>query len=158
MTATATETYPGTVHAEQWARLKTGLSGAGSRKEAARFTGGLADWADETAKALRASGQEPDGEHFDPAAWTDIATWLRLISGSLTGAVEPLLFPDDVEYWEDVTDEDQEPWLGLADADDRHEWAAAWSALQADLDASPAHPFAKEQITTLAGVVMDAPW
>lgn len=158
MTATATETYPGTVHADRWARLKTELSAAGTRDDAASLTEALADWADETAKALRDSGQEPTGEHFDPDAWTDIATWLRLISGSLVGEVEPLLVPDDAEYWKDVTEADQEAWLDLADADDRREWAAAWSTLQSALKASPAHPFTKEQITTLAGVVMDAPW
>lgn len=158
MTATATETYPAGVSPEKWNRLTAELRAADSRESASAITGTLADMADETAKALRVNCPEPGGEGSDPAAWTDIATWLRLISAALDDTVHYLLSPDHTESWEDVPEGDRDAWFALADAEDRTEWAAAWSALRAELEESAARPSAKERITALADSVMNAPW
>lgn len=154
---TTTATYPATADFAPYARLKTELGAADRREAAARITRTMADWAEETAAALRSGSPEPPEEHLDPHAWTDIATWLYLIAESLDGEMKAFK-PVGRDWWLDVPEDEQEPWRDLAEAISRREWAAAWSVICPALDEPPMQKFVSEQVATMACIVIDAPW
>lgn len=156
MTVTATETYPEAIDAAVYGRLMTELRAACRRKTAASITRVMGDWADDTAKILR--DMRPQGqEHLDSCAWSDIATWLHLIAESLHGQVRAAE-PPGSQWWLSMPENEWRPWQVLADAGNRREWAAAWAALRTVLEESTVLPFARQQVTTVADAVMDAPW
>ena len=156
MTVTATETYPEAIDFALYGRMMTELRAAGSRETAASITGAISDWAGDTAEILR--GMRPqDEEHLDSCAWSDTSTWLRLIAEALKGEMKAAE-PPGRQWWLSVPENEWRPWQDLADADGRREWAAAWSVLRPSLEDSTVRPFTRQQVTTVARAVIDAPW